>query len=110
MQFVLFNDSVREEIKSRLMPSNTTKAVSIQAISKEKFVILDSNGDLHILQVSKSGSSQMRQLTCTIQARQLATSPDAFAGVLLPYSFLCSYFGICRIVLLHSEEMFVKQI
>ncbi|XP_057522254.1 uncharacterized protein LOC130802314 [Amaranthus tricolor] len=79
MQFVLFNDSVREEIKSRLMPSNTTKAVSIQAISKEKFVILDSNGDLHILQVSKSGSSQMRQLTCTIQARQLATSPDAFA-------------------------------
>lgn len=83
MQFVVFNDSVHEEIKPRVMRHKTTKAISIVAVSQEKFLILDSNGGLHILHVSKTGSSRMSQLTSTIQVQQLATFPDASAGVLL---------------------------
>ncbi|XP_021763520.1 uncharacterized protein LOC110728174 [Chenopodium quinoa] len=79
MQFFLFNDYVLEGVNFKLTPCKKTKAISIQAISKEKFLILDSNGVVHVLHVSNSGSSRMRQLTCTIQVQHLAAFPDASA-------------------------------
>ncbi|XP_021760021.1 uncharacterized protein LOC110724844 isoform X1 [Chenopodium quinoa] len=79
MQFFLFNDYVLEGVSFKLMPYKKTKAISIQAISKEKFLILDSNGVVHVLHVSNSGSSRMRQLSCTIQVQHLAAFPDASA-------------------------------
>ncbi|XP_019107591.1 uncharacterized protein LOC104905717 isoform X2 [Beta vulgaris subsp. vulgaris] len=52
MQFVVFNDSVHEEIKPRVMRHKTTKAISILAVSQEKFLILDSNGDSQTVWIS----------------------------------------------------------
>lgn len=80
MQFILFDDSVVEGIKSRVPGYKTRKAISIQALSHQKFLILDSNGELHRLHMSRSGRFKMRRLTGIIQVQQLAAFPDMSAS------------------------------
>lgn len=56
------------------------KAISIQALSPKKFVILDSAGDLHLLHLSNSaiGSDtfRMQQLPHIMKVQKLAILPD----------------------------------
>lgn len=56
------------------------KAISIQALSPKKFVILDSAGDLHLLHLSNSaiGSDtfHMQQLPHIMKVQKLAILPD----------------------------------
>ncbi|KAK9700163.1 hypothetical protein RND81_08G220900 [Saponaria officinalis] len=80
MQFVSFSSTVDEGRKSRESQNTTTKAISIVAVSQQKFLALDSNGDLHVLHLSKSGSGQMTHLPSTIQVQQLAAFPDTSAN------------------------------
>ncbi|KAJ6734969.1 hypothetical protein OIU79_002112 [Salix purpurea] len=74
--FVAFK---REEIE--VLKPTTSKAVSIQALSHKKFVILDSMGDLHILCLSAPviGSNfmaHMRRLPHSMKVQKLAVLPD----------------------------------
>ncbi|CAK7344433.1 unnamed protein product [Dovyalis caffra] len=74
--FVAFK---REEVEG-LKPT-TLKAVSIQALSPKKIVILDSMGDLHILCLSAPvvGSNvmaHMRRLPHSMKVQKLAVLPD----------------------------------
>uniref|UniRef100_A0A6N2KXK4 Uncharacterized protein n=1 Tax=Salix viminalis TaxID=40686 RepID=A0A6N2KXK4_SALVM len=74
--FVAFK---REEIE--VLKPTTSKAVSIQALSNKKFVILDSMGDLHILCLSAPviGSNfmaHMRRLPHSMKVQKLAVLPD----------------------------------
>ncbi|KAJ6960417.1 uncharacterized protein [Populus alba] len=74
--FVAFK---REEVE--VLKPTTSKAVSIQALSHKKFVILDSMGDLHILCLSAPviGSNfmaHMRRLPHSMKVQKLAVLPD----------------------------------
>uniref|UniRef100_A0A7C9ERS0 Uncharacterized protein n=1 Tax=Opuntia streptacantha TaxID=393608 RepID=A0A7C9ERS0_OPUST len=80
MQFILFHDSLVEGIKSRVPGYKTKKAMSIQALSHQKFLTLESNGELHLLHMLRSGCFKMRRLTGIIQVQQLAAFPDMSAS------------------------------
>lgn len=80
MQFILFDDSFVEGIKSRVPGYKTRKAISIQALSHQKFLILESNGELHLLHMLRSGCFKMRRLTGIIQVQRLAAFPDMSAS------------------------------
>ncbi|XP_011021212.1 PREDICTED: uncharacterized protein LOC105123353 isoform X2 [Populus euphratica] len=74
--FVAFK---REEVE--VLKPTTSKAVSIQALSHKKFVILDSMGDLHILCLSAPviGSNfvaHIRRLPHSMKVQKLAVLPD----------------------------------
>eukprot|EP00257_Ricinus_communis_P022011 XP_015581621.1 uncharacterized protein LOC8287239 [Ricinus communis] len=73
--FVAFESKEVEGLKL------TVKAVSIQALSSKKFMILDSNGDLHILCLSNpAGGSNIRfhmmHLPHSMKVQKLAVLPD----------------------------------
>ncbi|KAB5516574.1 hypothetical protein DKX38_027222 [Salix brachista] len=81
--FVAFK---REEIE--VLKPTTSKAVSIQALSHKKFVILDSMGDLHILCLSAPviGSNfmaHMRRLPHSMKVQKLAVLPDVSLSITL---------------------------
>ena len=62
-------------------PLMSVKAISIQALSPKKFLILDSAGDLHLLHLSNSvigsdASYHMKQLPHIMKAQKLAILPD----------------------------------
>lgn len=68
--------------KSTALPRMSMKAISIQALSPKKFVVLDSTGDLHILCLSKTVigskiSCHISQLPHIMNVRKLAIFPDA---------------------------------
>ncbi|KAI9085536.1 hypothetical protein K1719_032379 [Acacia pycnantha] len=69
------------ETKSSAKVLMSTKAVSIQALSQRKFLVLDSAGDLHLLCLSNSVMGEniaghMRQLPCTMKVQNMAIFPD----------------------------------
>ena len=69
----------REETEG--MKPTTLKAVSIQALPSNKFVILDSTGDLHILCLSAPAvgpnvMAHMRWLPHSMKVQKLAVLPD----------------------------------
>lgn len=77
-----------EGLKSTKMPLMSLKAISIQAVSLKKFLILDSSGDLHMLHLSSSvaGSSitgHIRQLPHVMNVQKLAVHPDISLRMLL---------------------------
>lgn len=64
------------------------KAISIDAVSPNKFVILDSDGGLHLLHISSPviGSDLitfMQQLPNTMKVQKLAVLPDIATSILL---------------------------
>ena len=86
------------ETKSMTKVSMSVKAISIQALSQRMFLILDSDGDLHLLCLSNSGigvdiTGHVRQLPHFMKVRNLAVLPDVSTSMPL---FL-SYFLILTI-------------
>lgn len=79
--FVEFKNKETEtnkQIKERL---KIAKACSIQALSPDKFLVLDSTGDLHLLCLSNTAIASvipftMKQLPITVKVRKLAVLPD----------------------------------
>ncbi|XP_044468407.1 uncharacterized protein LOC123197944 isoform X2 [Mangifera indica] len=79
--FVAFRSKKAEGLSSTTSAFMSLKAISIQAVSAKKFLILDSTGDLHILHLSNSvaGSNiigHMRQLPHFMNVLKLAVLPD----------------------------------
>lgn len=79
--YLAFNVAERNSSKSTETPRHSAKAISIQALCPNKFLILDSTGDLYLLAPSnsKNGSEsrpKMEKLTKTMKAQKLA----AFSG------------------------------
>ncbi|XP_060191187.1 uncharacterized protein LOC132621071 isoform X1 [Lycium barbarum] len=79
--FVAFKneDDISESIK---IPAKSAKAISIQGLSSTKFLILDSEGNLHLLFLATSvhGSETpypMKQLSHNMKVRKLAVLPDS---------------------------------
>ncbi|XP_061364352.1 uncharacterized protein LOC133307809 [Gastrolobium bilobum] len=69
------------ETKSMAKVSMSVKAISIQALSRRMFVILDSHGDLYLLCLSNSGigvdiTGHVRQLPHIMKVKSLAVLPD----------------------------------
>lgn len=82
-----------EELKSKFTMS--VKAISIQALSPRKFIILDSAGDLHLLCWSNpvTGSdmaAHMRHLPQVMNLQKLAVLADSSISMFLP--FICLKF------------------
>lgn len=84
--FVAFKRKEFQTSKSRRRIP--VKAISIDAVSPNKFVILDSDGGLHILHISSPviGSDLitfMQQLPNTMKVQKLAVLPDIATSILL---------------------------
>ncbi|GAB2299948.1 hypothetical protein Dimus_033993 [Dionaea muscipula] len=76
MCFVPFNVAER----SAKSQDSTTEAISIQALSRNKFLIVDSNGNLSILHLPDCGPALMRHLSGTPQVCQAAVFPDSLSS------------------------------
>lgn len=79
--FVAFK-SKDDNFESIKIPAKSAKAVGIQALSSTKFLILDSEGNLHLLFLATSvhGSEtryHMKQITHNMKVRKLAVLPDS---------------------------------
>ncbi|KAK3035239.1 hypothetical protein RJ639_033873 [Escallonia herrerae] len=79
--FVAFKSKEVESFNSKKLPFKSAKAVSIQVLSPNKFLVLDSVGDLHLLLLSGPllGSEvlcHMKHLTLTMKVQKLAVLPD----------------------------------
>lgn len=79
--FVAFKNKGVKCFNSTKMSSKSAKAISIQLLSPNKFLILDSVGDLHLLCLSNPvpGSEipcHMKRLTLPMKVQQLAILPD----------------------------------
>lgn len=84
------------------------KAISIQAMSPKKFVILDSAGNLHLLQLSNSAigpdTFHMQQLPHIMKVQKLAILPDVSISMLhFLLNCLSRYF---HIRLLHDQRCY----
>lgn len=85
--FMAFRIKEVESDKSNKMPMKSAKAISINSISPNKFLILDSDGVLRFLHLRNSihgpeFSYNMEQLTQTMRVRKLAILPGMFTGIL----------------------------
>ncbi|XP_058087685.1 uncharacterized protein LOC131234761 isoform X2 [Magnolia sinica] len=88
--FVAFKVLEVERSKSKPAVPASLKAVSIHALSRQRFLILDSVGDVHLLslnniflgsELTKHSSTpfkgcHMRRLECTMKVQMLAVLPD----------------------------------
>ncbi|XP_070024166.1 uncharacterized protein [Nicotiana sylvestris] len=79
--FVAFK-SKDDNFESIKMPAKSAKAIGIQALSSTKYLILDSEGNLHLLFLAASvqGSETpyyMKQLTHNMKVRKLVVFPDS---------------------------------
>ncbi|CAL5369695.1 unnamed protein product [Camellia sinensis] len=79
--FVAFKSKEVEGYKSTKVPLQSAKAISIQALSPNKFVILDSTGELQLLCLSNPVlvseiRCHVKQLTTTMKVEKLAILPD----------------------------------
>lgn len=86
--FVAFRSKKAEGLNSPTTAFMSLKAISVQAVSAKKFLILDSAGHLHILHLSSSvaGSNiigHMRQLPHFMNVLKLAVLPDISLRMLL---------------------------
>lgn len=85
--FVAFKRDDVESSISVKMHGKSAKATSMQALSADKFLILDSVGDLHLLCLSYSvrgleAACHMKQLTQTMKVIKLAVLRDVPSGML----------------------------
>ncbi|KAL9993651.1 hypothetical protein Hdeb2414_s1009g00972471 [Helianthus debilis subsp. tardiflorus] len=82
VRFVPFKSKDFEDYKSSKVPLEMSiKAISIQFLGHNKFLILDSVGELYLLSLSPhvSGSEsvhEMKKLTLTMKVQNLAVFPD----------------------------------
>lgn len=79
--FVAFTSKEVENPKTTISPLMSTKAIAIQALSPKKYIVLDSDGSLHLLLLSNSTHGpeitvEMRQLICSMKVQKLAVHPD----------------------------------
>ncbi|CAN4080009.1 unnamed protein product [Withania somnifera] len=79
--FVPFKNT-DDNLESIKIPAKSAKAIGVQALSSTKFLILDSEGNLHLLFLATSvhGSEthyHMKQLTHNMKVRKLAVLPDS---------------------------------
>ncbi|XP_073123520.1 uncharacterized protein [Henckelia pumila] len=82
--FVAFEDKDFNGSVSVKMPGKSVKAISVEALSANKFVILDSIGNLHVLCLSSSlhgldTGCVMRQSTQTMKVLKMAVFHDVSA-------------------------------
>ncbi|PKI69911.1 hypothetical protein CRG98_009786 [Punica granatum] len=82
--YVTFERDDSLDLKSPSKPVLSLKATSIQALSPETFMVLDSHGDLHLLCLPKSNTFSspnfkihLRRLPCTMKVQHLAALPDS---------------------------------
>ncbi|XP_027177548.1 uncharacterized protein LOC113776691 isoform X3 [Coffea eugenioides] len=80
--FIAFNGKQIESFRYVKMPVKSPKAISIHVLSLTKFLILDSDGDLHLMCLSNSvhGSEcpfHTTQLTQTARVHKLAVLPGS---------------------------------
>ncbi|XP_076960673.1 uncharacterized protein LOC143637105 isoform X2 [Bidens hawaiensis] len=86
VRFVPFKSKEFEDYESSKGPlMMSIKAVSIQFLAHNKFLILDSDGELYLLSLSNhaSGSEsghEMKKLTLTMKVQNLAVLPDDSAS------------------------------
>lgn len=83
--FVAFK-SKDDNFESIKMPAKSAKAIGIQALSSTKYLILDSEGNLHLLFLAASvqGSETpyyMKQLTHNMKVRKLVVFPDSSTSI-----------------------------
>ncbi|PIA63544.1 hypothetical protein AQUCO_00201113v1 [Aquilegia coerulea] len=83
--FVGFTNQAAQNQKSNMNQLFSVKAVSIHSLSQKKFLILDSVGELHLLDLySMSPGSeifgQMRRLSHIIKVQMLAVHPDIYTN------------------------------
>lgn len=81
VRFVAFKSKEFENCKFSKVPLTSRKATSIHFLDHNKFLILDSVGELHLLLLSNlvSGSEStcdMKKLTLTMKVQNLAVLPD----------------------------------
>ncbi|GKV16836.1 hypothetical protein SLEP1_g27412 [Rubroshorea leprosula] len=79
--FVAFKEKEVKGLESTALPKMSVKTISIQALSPKKFLILDSSGELCILNVHKTAvgfniSCQLRQLPQSLKVQKLAVFPE----------------------------------
>lgn len=83
--FVSFKREV-ENFNSKI-PLKSAKSISIQALSPNKFLIMDSVGDVHLLclpnpVIGSEVSCHMKQLPLTMKVQKLAVLPDISPSML----------------------------
>lgn len=76
-----FVEFENKEIGTNKEGLQLAKASSVQALSADKFLVLDSNGDLHLLRLSNTTIASeipltMKQLPSTMKIQKLAVLPD----------------------------------
>lgn len=81
IRFVAFKCNELEDQNSSKVPSTSIKAISVHFLAHDKFLILDSFGDLYLLSLSNpvSGSDstcEMKKLTLSMKVQNLAVLPD----------------------------------
>nr|ABD96876.1 hypothetical protein [Tarenaya spinosa] len=88
MCFVSFQKKVADmdvNLESKSCPVMSVKAISIQALSSKRFLILDSAGYIHVLHVSghplgSNFACNMQQLPHFMEVQMLAVLPEITAG------------------------------
>lgn len=83
-----------ENYESAKIAVESAKAISIQAVSSKKFLVLDSAGVVHLVHLHNSvhGSDfsyNIEQLTRTMKVRKLAVLPGTCTGIQPYLSFRC---------------------
>ncbi|CAK9150929.1 unnamed protein product [Ilex paraguariensis] len=83
--FVAFKSKEVESAKSTKAPLKFAKAISVHALSPNKFLVLSSDGDLHLLSLANPvhGSEipcHLMQLTCTMKVQKLTVFSDISIG------------------------------
>lgn len=83
-----------ENTKSTQLPTMSLKAISVQALSSKRFLVLDSAGDLHMLHLlnsiaGASISAHVKQLPHFMNVQKLAILPDVSSSMLLSLWFHC---------------------
>lgn len=78
--------------KSTHSQITTAKAISIKAMSANKFLILDALGNLHLLNISKLAglklNLQMRQLDQFMKIQKFSVLPGIYLRIINSFSFL----------------------
>lgn len=92
--FLAFNVMEVENYESAKIAVESAKAISIQAVSSKKFLVLDSAGVVHLVHLHNSvhGSDfsyNIEQLTRTMKVRKLAVLPGTCTGIQPYLSFRC---------------------
>lgn len=71
--------------KSSTKSLSSLRAVSVQSLSQKKFLVLDSDGDLHLLGLYSGleSTGHMKRLSHTMKVQLLAVLPDISSSIIL---------------------------